>query len=371
MRNEEDLGQAIFISVDLLTQSLAVEIENMSRDAFDPFGEFHDVDQNAELEEPEGDMDPWWVERNSATESKSAALNETYESEIFQFSAGTASANNNSSSNILEAPEMFPDDPMATQGSSVSEQNTVHVALHEQLTSVYDGKETVPSSQVQGSIHARSSTGNPFNLLVRDPKRHLDKFHEDPKFCIKSGSEAYSHHHHVDKLLRITLPADAARKEKVASYTCTSQLKPIPLLVKEKVLMEGDRCRVGVKIRSNPNHVRPLSQIAIIMAVPPDIQGETVKLSRKGGVWDGMKRIVAWPVDLLEPGELIEIQAQFSFVNPDRPSTAVPKFPILVRCEGTNDQFSNVELTTDTLDETCIPVKLSLTRTVRVIFRKV
>ena len=42
------------------------------------------------------------------------------------------------------------------------------------------------------------------------------------------------------------------------------------------------------------------------MAVPPDINGETMKMSLRGGVWDPMRRIIIWSAPMMKSGETIE-----------------------------------------------------------------
>jgi hypothetical protein len=111
--------------------------------------------------------------------------------------------------------------------------------------------------------------------------------------------------------------------------------------------------------------------LAIIMAVPPDVKGETVKLSRKGGIWDSMKRVVAWDVGSMEAGDLIEIQAQFDLLGNAGTNSTPPKFPILVRCDAKDDTFSRVELRADYVDEDSAPVRLDVARTIRILHRKV
>ena len=141
-------------------------------------------------------------------------------------------------------------------------------------------------------------------------------------------------------------------------------------LVKTKVQVAKKYCRLGIKIRSNPENLHSLTQLAVIVAVPPDVHGESVRLSRKGGVWDAMKRIVAWSIETLGPGELIEIQAQFDFVGGEA-SSRNPKFPVLVRCDAQKEQFSNIEVTSDVLDQFSTPAKVLLARSVRILHRKV
>lgn len=111
--------------------------------------------------------------------------------------------------------------------------------------------------------------------------------------------------------------------------------------------------------------------MAILMAVPPDIRGETVKLTRQGGVWDGMKRTISWSVERLGPGGLLEIQAQFEYITPGDDRLTTPKFPVLVRCDVQRDQFSDIQLSTDYADERATSVKMKLSRTVRILHRKV
>jgi hypothetical protein len=126
---------------------------------------------------------------------------------------------------------------------------------------------------------------------------------------------------------------------------------------------------VGIKIRSNPENQHSLTQLAIIIAIPPDVNGGSVRLSRKGGVWDSMKRILAWSVDQLDPGELIEIQAQFGFEGGESADRS-PKFPVLVRCDAQKEQFSNIELSSNFADQLSSPAKISVVSSVRIMHRK-
>mmetsp|Transcript_13312 Transcript_13312/g.19162 ORF Transcript_13312/g.19162 Transcript_13312/m.19162 type:complete len:110 (+) Transcript_13312:272-601(+) len=109
------------------------------------------------------------------------------------------------------------------------------------------------------------------------------------------------------------------------------------------------------------------------MAVPPDIQGESVRLTRAGGVWDAMKRIVCWHVPILASGELMEIQAQFDVCHTTTTktttTTTTPKFPVLVRCDARNDQFSEIELRLK--DDHNGGIHMNLTTGVRIVHRKV
>jgi hypothetical protein len=129
-----------------------------------------------------------------------------------------------------------------------------------------------------------------------------------------------------------------------------------------------------------------LSDVAILMVVPLDMNGESVTMSRQGGKWDAMKRTLVWKIAQLAPGETLDIQAQFQCL-PEPPiegvgyqddmgisapgSGGTSSFPVLARCNG-NGTFSKIDLNTDFSieDGTSIPVELEIERLATVLYRK-
>lgn len=103
----------------------------------------------------------------------------------------------------------------------------------------------------------------------------------------------------------------------------------------------GNYCRVGIKVRSNPTNKHNIKNIAILLAVPPDVSGETMKMSLVGGVWDPMRRIIIWSSPSMKSGETIEFQLQFEYTPTNN---LLPRFPVLVRCDSSDDQLSDVEI---------------------------
>ena len=157
-------------------------------------------------------------------------------------------------------------------------------------------------------------------------------------------------------------------------------------LVHSKVRIAGRFCRVGVRIRSNPSNRCPMSGVTLLLSVPQGIDGETVKMSRKGGVWDPMKRIVVWDVPSLGIGDTVEVQSQFEFTSRStekdsegsnlgtvaRSQGALhqPKFPLLVRCSVLDDQLSAVGIDINNKDEIST-VRVNLERSFRVLHRRI
>jgi len=144
--------------------------------------------------------------------------------------------------------------------------------------------------------------------------------------------------------------------------------------------MNDNVSRVGFKIRANPSNTEALNNLVILVAVPPFVQGETVKMSRKGGIWDDLKRTICWNARKLEPGEVLEIQAQFQSSN--HVVGGDLQFPILVRADVPHS-FSGISVATKTVvdggdstnednnNEPEPTIKHTVTRSTRILHRKV
>ena len=130
--------------------------------------------------------------------------------------------------------------------------------------------------------------------------------------------------------------------------------------------------RVGFKVRANPSNEFSLMRVKILLAVPPNVDGQSVRMSRQGGMWDEMKRTVAWSIKSLDPGEGIEIQTQFLSVDGGASSTRdrIAKFPVLVRCDYSR-LFSAVEVLGDFDDGVSSPIRVIPSSISRVLHRKV
>ena len=119
-------------------------------------------------------------------------------------------------------------------------------------------------------------------------------------------------------------------------------------------------------MRANPGNKYSLTKLALLLVVPPDVVGESVTMSMKGGIWDGMKRTISWTVGELEPGSSLEIQTQFAVIS----GRGELKFPVLVRCD-INQLFSGIELNSNYLDAQSAAVTIGLEKCSRVLYRKV
>lgn len=139
-------------------------------------------------------------------------------------------------------------------------------------------------------------------------------------------------------------------------------------LVKSRVQVSQAFSRAGFKIRANPSNEYTLTGMVIMLAVPPYVKGSSARMSRPGGVWNEMKRVISWDVDRLEPGEAMEVQLQFESM--DGTWDREPKFPVLVRADCPR-LFTSLELRSDYSDGLSRLVSASVTTSARVLHRKV
>ncbi|KAL3945868.1 MAG: hypothetical protein SGBAC_000019 [Bacillariaceae sp.] len=221
----------------------------------------------------------------------------------------------------------------------------VNVALSEDLTCFYKLSK-MSSCTVEGGIQVQIQSnaevpGLPFFLLIRDRLHHIESIQENKKFATMVNA---TEEDDADHVFIVTVPK-ADNYFPVIRYKCNSELRPVPIRVQTRVRLEERFWRVALQISSNPHNEDNLTDLTIIMGVPPMVQGETLTTSPPGGVWNASKRSVIWCVSELGGGEKFQLQARFA-VDPDTPVSEddKPKFPVLVRCQCKYAQLSEVEL---------------------------
>jgi len=271
------------------------------------------------------------------------------------------------------------------------------VVLKERLSIVFDDITKDPLCRVVGSIYVKPTKRkiSSFCLTVRDKRALVEHWDEQnsrcrnitagvPHLALDPGDQVYlislNREHQQDPGL------DAP----IVSYTCIPRLRPMPMLLKTKIHQKSDRCRLGTRIRANPQNSYVLKDIVILIIVPVELDGENVTMSRKGGVWDEMKRTLIWNIPKLDPGEIVDIQAQFKnntewgvskSKSHDHANSATAggggydgseflKFPVLARCNG-DTNFSKIDMNTNYNEDGSNPVGLELERLATVLYRKV
>jgi len=261
----------------------------------------------------------------------------------------------------------------------------VRVALKEEINCLYDSVSQISSCAVKGSIQIKPTPdleGSDFNLIVKDVNSDVEN--------IRISESAIGHmtqnKRKDDKfscLFRI--PRDIKALEsgtnnfQLCQYNCKTHKMLLPMIVKTKVSIINNCCRLILQITSNSLNKSKLSNLTILTAIPPIIDDCNMNIScDKKGYYDKTKRLVVWFLEELESGRVLELHVQCEFRKPETPndeSHAPPIFPVIVRCSSFKDQLSGIELEVYPVkrNRRTNPnrVEVKLSKSYRVIYRNV
>ena len=280
--------------------------------------------------------------------------------------------------------------------TSPTNPNEIQIKIYqsEHMSCIYDSApNSTPVMDIKGTINIKPTTdilGRTFYIALQDPERHLkevtsffeiakevnDLTHIGPR---DEHPFVKKHQQLGNRIYNVNIPQNtdclSSDPFQILKYTGSEFLRPIPLLVSTKVRVAGKVCRVGVKIRSNPSNRQKVKNTVVLIAIPPDVNGESMKMSLEGGVWDPIKRIIIYKCEDMKCGETVDIQLQFEYLAPSldaKEAVNLPRFPVLVRCDGVNDQLSSVELRVGgTLDDIKKYYALKMDKTYKLFHRKI
>lgn len=170
---------------------------------------------------------------------------ETVETDVFEFTAEENTDQQDDTPDDLEQ-SLFRGVKVAASAAAAPKRDmhperrpvelpVVAVHMNEQLSAIYDDVSESPSCHLEGSIYVTPTVDmsrHSFCLVVRDLLDHIDVF-EDRTAVAKDVTKEIPRKglHRSDRVLRVSLPASATRKEvKVGRYICSGRLRPVPLV---------------------------------------------------------------------------------------------------------------------------------------------
>lgn len=141
----------------------------------------------------------------------------------------------------------------------------------------------------------------------------------------------------------------------MVEYSCSSDLRPVPMLVKTTFQSPNNQYQVMIQLRVNPRNQNPLMNVVLLMAVPDGVEGEKATVSHVGGdgheplaidsYWDEMKRILSWQLGELQSGTICEFQASFQGGATVEHKTKL-EFPVMIRYDSEGSLLSDIRLDT-------------------------
>jgi len=118
--------------------------------------------------------------------------------------------------------------------------------------------------------------------------------------------------------------------------------------VQTKVRVASKFCRVRINIKADKMNESNLTDLSILTAVPDAVNGDTVKMSRRGGIWDSLERLLVWNAKELKIGAKLGLQARFEMIlkNDGDDNVVIDKsaicFTALLRCSSLQGQMSRL-----------------------------
>ena len=115
----------------------------------------------------------------------------------------------------------------------------VGVALHEEMSCVYDGVSNTSSLSVEGVVSVKSSValeGKNIALTISDPEQHVDKLSFDASIVseVRTSSTGGGKSNH-SRVFSVTLPENDSDfppnvDVRCIKYNCSSSLVPVPVV---------------------------------------------------------------------------------------------------------------------------------------------
>jgi hypothetical protein len=301
-------------------------------DDFDPFGLGSESEEVQPMRISVGDgltgdaveFDPFFVSQPE--------LNEPPEvSRITRGGGSVISANRSVDTNITNSrkgPAMIPP------------RLVVKLMVHEEVSSVAkQGPEIQGASEasIEGSVYAQ--------VLCSDAMKNAPFLIHVPvssgTFSLRPHAQFSEANPEGDVVARI--PKSEIGFVHIANYTLTDTVEHMPILLERKISIHETSCRIAIQIRSKLTNGANMEEFSIAVAVPDDVDGESVTVLRGDGVWDGLKRILKWKLPALDKGESFMVSAQASLYAELEKGQEL-NFPVLLRCTSSADQISDLDI---------------------------
>jgi len=241
---------------------------------------------------------------------------------------------------------------------TLTKETPVAIALHEEMNFTHDLSSNKISMVVEGNIEIRTKPaleGVPFYLSLKNSEKFVSDLSPSFEYVVEvtesyeDQQQAYvnSNLEQGNRVFRVDIPAMTGHKESIQliKYKCRKNIHTAPLLVQTNICCAGQYCEVNIELRSNPLNSDTTQNISVLMAVPSQLDGESMTISRKGAMWDAMKRTVVLSIPKIENGGIIVVKIRFETVPPFE-VTGVDDllFPVLVRCGGRIGTLNSIDI---------------------------
>lgn len=217
---------------------------------------------------------------------------------------------------------------------------TVKLTIYEEASSFgHPEKEGASDVTIEGRICAQvqcsdANRNAPFCLEATDTRNYSFlirpnmAFGIDPLTCSPRPDKSFD------------IPKHEIGFVPIATYSASTTVQHMPLLLERKVTITGTSCRVAIQVRTKLSNKGDMGDFSIAMAVPEYVDGNSIDVQRGDGTWDELKRTVKWKRSFLKKGESFLVSAKAELL--DGFSKEELRFPIMLRCSSSSDQISGL-----------------------------
>lgn len=147
----------------------------------------------------------------------------------------------------------------------------------------------------------------------------------------------------VDDKLKVYIPKHEIGLVRILEFAMQQQIQRMPLLLERKISIKEKTCRISIQVRSKLANKGDLKDLSIAIAVPMEVDGESISILRgDDGIYDELRRIVHWRLDELKRGESLMVAAEAHlWERPAKDSNL--NFPVILRANSSEDKISAVD----------------------------
>lgn len=146
-----------------------------------------------------------------------------------------------------------------------------------------------------------------------------------------------------EETLQVYIPKHEIGLVRILEFAVQQHIQRMPLLLERKISIKERTCRISIQVRSKLANKGDLKDLSIAIAVPMEVDGESISILRGGdGIYDELRRIVHWRLDELKRGASLMVAAEAQLWETP-PQDAKLEFPVILRANSTEDKISEVD----------------------------
>eukprot|EP00536_Pseudo-nitzschia_multiseries_P006514 jgi/Psemu1/324368/estExt_fgenesh1_pg.C_1390018 len=244
--------------------------------------------------------------------------------------------------------------PAHSSSSALPPQMMIKFKIHEEVSSVAhisSDRDGVSDVQIEGTLLAQVVSSDalkniPFFLESSiEPTNETGFVFTPNDTYAKALGEPEGEKRKIHTTV-VTIPKEILGFVKVGTYRMSQSMEHMPLLLEQKVVRSNGKVQIAIQVRSKLSNPDDLSEFAIAVFIPSQVNSDSVEIVTGDGEFDALKRCITWEKDNLLKGQSFMVSSKGVL---EETLGALPgvareelKFPVMLRCRS-KDQISSIQ----------------------------